>query len=59
MATETQRDWRALCKAVSVEMDSTRLRALLTELMQVMEIQPNDRTGENSVAITNLAPAVR
>ena len=41
MASEDRRDWRALCKLVSVEKNSERLRVLLAELMQMME-EPNE-----------------
>lgn len=37
MATDKRHDWRALCKAVSVEQDSERLRDLLAELLKTME----------------------
>lgn len=40
MGTENRRDWRALCKAVSLEKNSDRLRDLLAELLKTME-EPN------------------
>ena len=42
MATESRRDWRALCKLVSVEKNSEQLRVLLAELLQRLD-EPNDR----------------
>ena len=37
MATDKRHGWRALCKAVSVEQNSERLRELLAELLQTMD----------------------
>jgi len=37
MATDKGHDWRALCKAVSVEQDSERLSDLLAELLKTMD----------------------
>jgi hypothetical protein len=37
MATENRHDWRALCRAVSVEQDSERLRELLADLLKTMD----------------------
>jgi hypothetical protein len=37
MATDKRHDWRALCKAVSVEQNSERLRDLLAELLKTMD----------------------
>jgi hypothetical protein len=37
MATDRMHDWRALCKAVSVEQNSERLRDLLAELLKAMD----------------------
>jgi hypothetical protein len=38
MATDKRHDWRALCKAVSVEQDSERLSDLLAELLKTMDM---------------------
>jgi len=37
MATDKGHDWRALCKAVSVEQNSERLSDLLAELLKTMD----------------------
>jgi hypothetical protein len=37
MATDNRQNWRALCKAVSVEQNSERLRYLLAELLKTMD----------------------
>jgi len=36
MVVDKRHDWRALCKAVSVEQNSERLRDLLAELLKTM-----------------------
>ena len=43
-------DWRALCKAASVEQNSDRLMALLTELIEILDDR-KDRapTGTHSL----------
>jgi len=37
MVVDKRHDWRALCKAVSVEQNSERLRDLLAELLKTMD----------------------
>ena len=37
MVVDKRHDWRALCKAVSVEKNSERLRDLLAELLKTMD----------------------
>jgi hypothetical protein len=37
MVVDKKHDWRALCKAVSVEQNSDRLRDLLAELLKTMD----------------------
>jgi hypothetical protein len=37
MVVDNSHDWRALCKAVSVEQNSERLRDLLAELLRTMD----------------------
>jgi hypothetical protein len=37
MVADTRHDWRALCKAVSVEQNSARLHDLLAELLKAMD----------------------
>ncbi len=49
MATEKKQDWRALCKAVSVEQNSERLRTLLVELLKSMD-EPSTKSNGASPA---------
>jgi hypothetical protein len=37
MVVDNRQNWRALCKAVSVEQNSERLRYLLAELLKTMD----------------------
>ena len=37
MVVDNRQNWRALCKAVSVEQNSERLRDLLAELLKTMD----------------------
>jgi hypothetical protein len=37
MVVDKRHDWRALCKAVSLEQNSERLRDLLAELLKTMD----------------------
>ena len=42
---EDRRDWRALCKLVSVEQNSEKLHALLAELVQKLDEASEPRVG--------------
>jgi len=50
MAADNRHDWRALCKAVSVEQDSERLRELLTELLRTMDESSASATNYSAVS---------
>jgi hypothetical protein len=52
VATEKRRDWRALCKAASVEQNSERLMALIAELIKTLDESKEYTTTDSRVLAT-------
>ena len=52
MMTAENRDWQALCAAVSKEPDSERLMVLLSELIKALDDRRHLRTSPGSVEST-------